>query len=415
VNHFRRRSGELFCEEVPLARIAREVGTPTYVYSSATLRRHARVFRQALRGLDFLACYAVKASPNLALLSLLREEGFGFDIVSGGELYRVLRAGAEPSKIVFSGVGKRREELAAALKAGILQFNCESEEELEQLAEVARRMRRIAPVAIRVNPEVDVRTHPYIATALSTSKFGIPASRARAAFRLAAGLPDLRVMGVACHIGSQISEVKPFVEAAKKVRALALRLRRDGHDIRHVDLGGGLGVPYGEGQEPPPPRVYGRALAEALRGVEAKVLFEPGRLLVANAGVLLTGVLLSKRGAGTRKFVVVDAAMNDLLRPALYDAHHEVEAVARSRGPSEVVDVVGPVCESTDVLARKRKLPRLGEGDLLVLRTAGAYGMSMSSQYNARPRAAEVLVEGERFRLVRRRESHADLVRGETT
>jgi diaminopimelate decarboxylase len=385
------------------------------VYSSATLRRHARVFQQALKGLDFLACYAVKAAPNLALLALLREEGFGFDIVSGGELFRVLRAGAQPSKIVFSGVGKRRDELAAALEAGILQFNCESEEELEQLAEVARGMRRIAPVAIRVNPEVDARTHPHIATALSTSKFGIPAGRARAAFRLAAGLPDLRVVGVACHIGSQIAEVKPFVEAAKKVRTLALRLRRDGHDIRHLDLGGGLGVPYGDGPEPPAPRVYGRALAEALRGVEARVLFEPGRLLVANAGVLLTRVLLGKRGAGTRKFVVVDAAMNDLLRPALYDAHHEVEPVGRPRRPDEVVDLVGPVCESTDVLARARKLPKLGEGDLLVLRTAGAYGMSMSSQYNARPRAAEVLVEGDRFRVVRRRESHADLVRGETT
>ena len=415
MNHFRRRSGELYCEAVPLARIAREVGTPTYVYSSATLRRHARVFQRAVRGLDFLACYAVKAAPNLALLALLREEGFGFDIVSGGELYRVLRAGAEPSKVVFSGVGKRRDELAAALKAGILQFNCESEEELEQLAGVARGMRRTAPVAIRVNPEVDVRTHPYIATALSTSKFGIPANRARAAYRLAAQLPDLRVVGVACHIGSQISEVKPFVEAAKKVRTLALRLRRDGHDIRHVDVGGGLGVPYGEGPEPPAPHVYGRALAEALRGVEAKVLFEPGRLLVANAAVLLTRVLLQKRGAGTRKFAVVDAAMNDLLRPALYDAHHEVEAVAPRRGPAEVVDLVGPVCESTDVLARARKLPKLREGDLVVLRTAGAYGMSMSSQYNARPRAAEVLVEGDRFRVVRQRETYADLVRGETT
>jgi diaminopimelate decarboxylase len=415
VNHFRRRSGELYCEDVPLARIAREVDTPTYVYSSATLRRHARVFRQALRGLDFLACYAVKAAPNLALLSVLREEGFGFDIVSGGELFRALRAGAEPSAIVFSGVGKRREEMAAALKAGILQFNCESEEELEQLAEVARAMRRKAPVAIRVNPEVDAKTHPYIATALSTSKFGIPAGRAPEAFRLAARLADLEVVGVASHIGSQIAEVKPFLEAARKIRALVERLRRDGHRIRHVDVGGGLGVPYGDGPEPAPPSEYGRVLSEALRGIEARVLFEPGRLLVANAGILLTRVLLEKRGAGSRKFVVVDAAMNDLLRPALYDAHHEIEPVAKSNGRSEVVDVVGPVCESTDVLARGRKLPRVAEGDLLVLRTAGAYGMSMSSQYNARPRAAEVLVEGSSFRVVRRRESYADLVRGEST
>jgi diaminopimelate decarboxylase len=415
VNHFRRRSGELYCEDVPLARIAREVDTPTYVYSSATLRRHARVFRQALRGLDFLACYAVKAAPNLALLSVLREEGFGFDIVSGGELFRALRAGAEPSAIVFSGVGKRREEMAAALKAGILQFNCESEEELTQLAEVARAMRRKAPVAIRVNPEVDAKTHPYIATALSTSKFGIPAGRAPEAFRLAARLADLEVVGVASHIGSQIAEVKPFLEAARKIRALVERLRRDGHRIRHVDVGGGLGVPYGDGPEPAPPSEYGRVLSEALRGIEARVLFEPGRLLVANAGILLTRVLLEKRGAGSRKFVVVDAAMNDLLRPALYDAHHEIEPVAKSNGRSEVVDVVGPVCESTDVLARGRKLPRVAEGDLLVLRTAGAYGMSMSSQYNARPRAAEVLVEGSSFRVVRRRESYADLVRGEST
>jgi diaminopimelate decarboxylase len=415
VNHFRRRSGELYCEDVPLARIAREVDTPTYVYSSATLRRHARVFRQALRGLDFLACYAVKAAPNLALLSLLREEGFGFDIVSGGELFRALRAGAEPSAIVFSGVGKRREELAAALKAGILQFNCESEEELGQLAEVARAMRRKAPVAIRVNPEVDAKTHPYIATALSTSKFGIPAGRAREAFRLAARLPDLEVVGVASHIGSQIAEVRPFLEAARKVRALTERLRRDGHRIRHVDVGGGLGVPYGDGPEPAPPSEYGRVLSEALRGIEARVLFEPGRLLVANAGILLTRVRLEKRGAGSRKFVVVDAAMNDLLRPALYDAHHEIEPVAKSNGRGEVVDVVGPVCESTDVLARGRRLPRVAEGDLLVLRTAGAYGMSMSSQYNARPRAAEVLVDGSSFRVVRRRETYADLVRGEST
>jgi diaminopimelate decarboxylase len=415
VNHFRRRSGELYCEDVPLARIAREVDTPAYVYSAATLRRHARVFRQALRGLDFLACYAVKAAPNLALLSLLREEGFGFDIVSGGELFRALRAGAEPSAIVFSGVGKRREEMAAALKAGILQFNCESEEELTQLAEVARAMRRKAPVAIRVNPEVDAKTHPYIATALSTSKFGIPAGRAREAFRLAARLPDLEVVGVASHIGSQIAEVKPFLEAARKIRALVERLRHEGHRIRHVDVGGGLGVPYGDGPEPAPPSEYGRVLSEALRGIEARVLFEPGRLLVANAGVLLTRVLLEKRGTGSRKFVVVDAAMNDLLRPALYDAHHEIEPVAKSNGRSEVVDVVGPVCESTDVLARGRKLPRVAEGDLLVLRTAGAYGMSMSSQYNGRPRAAEVLVEGSSFRVVRRRETYADLVRGETT
>jgi diaminopimelate decarboxylase len=267
---------------------------------------------------------------------------------------------------------------------------------------------------VRVNPEVDARTHPYIATALATSKFGVPAARARAAFRKAAALPALEVVGVACHIGSQIGEVRPFVEAAEKMRALYEELRGDGHDLRHLDLGGGLGVPYGDGPAPPPPDEYGRALAGVLRGIDAKVLLEPGRLLVANAGVLLTRVLLRKRGSAGRRFAVVDAGMNDLLRPALYGAHHEVETVQRPRRGAEAVDLVGPVCESSDVLARRRMLPPLETGDLLVLRTAGAYGMSMASQYNARPRPPEVLVDGARFRIVRRRETLADLVRGET-
>ena len=414
MNHFVRRRGELYCEKVPLARIADEVGTPAYVYSTATLLRHARVFRSALRGLDVLPCYAVKAAGNLALLSLLAKEGFGFDIVSGGELHRVLRAGADPRRVVFSGVGKRPEELEAALRAGILQINCESEEELEQLAAVARTMRRRAPIAIRVNPEVDARTHPYIATALATSKFGIPAARARAAFRAAAALRGLEVVGLACHIGSQIEKVRPFVEATRRMRELYLQLRADGHALRRLDLGGGLAVPYGDGPAPASPEEYGRALVRALRGIDARILVEPGRLLVANAGVLLTRVLLRKRGAGGRRFAVVDAGMNDLLRPALYQAFHAVEPVARPRSGAEVVDVVGPVCESADVLAPHRRLPRLEPGDLIVVRTAGAYGMSMASQYNARPRPAEVLVSGAQFRVVRRRESLDDLLRGET-
>ena len=415
MNHFRRRRGELFCEEVSLAALAEQVGTPAYVYSTATLVRHARVFKRALRGLDFLACFAVKSSPNLAVLALLRNEGFGFDIVSRGELHRALLAGADPRTVVFSGVGKRRDELQAALEAGILQFNCESEEELRQLSEVAVARGQRAPIAIRINPEVDAKTHPYIATALSSSKFGIPAARARKAFALAATLPGLEVVGVACHIGSQIAEVRPFVEAAGKLRELVLALRREGHLIRRVDLGGGLGVPYGVGPAPAGPEEYGRALTAALRGLDARVLLEPGRLLVANAGVLLSRVLLCKRGAGRRRFAVVDAGMNDLLRPALYDAHHEIEPVARPRPGREVVDVVGPVCESADVLARRRGLPPLEEGDLLAVRTAGAYGMAMASQYNARPRAAEVLVDGSSFRVVRQRESLDDLVRGETS
>jgi diaminopimelate decarboxylase len=414
MNHFRRRRGELWCEDVSLAEVAAEAGTPTYVYSTATLRRHARVFRLALRGLDVLACFAVKSAPNLALLALLSREGFGFDIVSGGELFRVLQAGGDAASIVFSGVGKREEEMAAALAAGIFQFNCESEEELEQLSGVAARLKRTAPVALRVNPDVDARTHRHIATALASSKFGIPAGRVRPAYRLLASLPGLRAVGVACHIGSQIASVKPFAQAAEKMRALVLQLRADGHDISRLDMGGGLGVPYGDGLEPPSPSEYGHALVRVLRGVDVKVLVEPGRLLVANAGVLLTRVLLRKQGHGSRRFVVVDAGMNDLLRPALYDAHHALEVVGRARPGAEVVDVVGPVCESADVLARRRRLPPLRAGDLVVLRTAGAYGMAMASQYNARPRPAEVLVDGRSWRVIRARESYKDLIRGES-
>jgi diaminopimelate decarboxylase len=417
VNHFQRKGGDLYCEDVPLAELAEEVGTPAYVYSTATLQRHARVFRAALRGLDHLACFAVKALPNLAVLSLLAKEGFGFDIVSGGELFRALKAGADVKRIVFSGVGKRQGELDAALKAGILQFNCESEEELEQLSAAALRRKTRARVAIRVNPDVNARTHPYIATALSTSKFGVPAARVRRAYRAAAALPGLQIQGVACHIGSQITEVKPFVEAALKMRALVETLRKDGHAIERLDMGGGLGVPYGSesaADAPASPREYGEALVKALEGLDVKVMFEPGRLLVANAGVLLTRVLLRKRGAGARRFVVIDAGMNDLLRPALYGAHHELEPVGRPRKPLELVDVVGPVCESADVLAKRRRLPALQTGDLLVLRSAGAYGMAMASQYNARPRPAEVLVDGRSWRIVRQRESLDDLIRGET-
>ncbi len=414
MNHFQRQKGELHCEGVPLSELAAAVGTPAYVYSRATLVRHARVFRSALRGLEVQACFAVKSAPNLAILALLAGEGYGFDIVSGGELFRVLQAGGDARRIVFSGVGKREDEMAAALDAGILQFNCESEEELEQLSGVAVRKQQVAPVALRLNPDVDARTHPHIATALSSSKFGVPARRARKAYRLAASLPGIRVVGVACHIGSQIASVRPFAQAAAKMRALVGQLRSDGHEILRLDMGGGLGVPYDDGAKQATPQEYGAALVRALQGLEVEVLVEPGRLLVANAGVLLSRVLLRKQGQGARRFVVIDAGMNDLLRPALYQAHHQIEPVGRPRPGSEVVDVVGPVCESADVLAKRRRLPPLAAGDLVVLRTAGAYGMAMASQYNARPRPPEVLVEGGSWRIIRARESYKDLVRGES-
>jgi diaminopimelate decarboxylase len=414
LNHFQRRRGELCCEDVPLSELAAEVGTPAYVYSKATLLRHARVFRSALRGLDALPCYAVKAAPNLALLGIFAGEGFGFDIVSGGELFRALQAGGEASKIVFSGVGKTDAELLAALQAGVLQINCESEEELHMLSRVAISRKTVARIALRVNPDVDAKTHPYIATALSTSKFGIPAARVRKAFKLAASLPGILVQGVACHIGSQIQKVAPFAQAAQKMRQLVLQLRQDGHEIRILDMGGGLGVPYGDGPEPASPREYGEALVAALKGLKVQVLVEPGRLLVANAGVLLSRVILRKEGQRGRKFVVVDAGMNDLLRPSLYQAFHEIEPVGRPRRGREVADVVGPVCESADVLAKRRTLPKLESGDLIALRTAGAYGMAMASQYNARPRPAEVLVDGRSWRIVRQRETYKDLIRGES-
>jgi diaminopimelate decarboxylase len=414
VNHFQRQKGELHCEGVPLSELAAAVGTPAYVYSKATLVRHARVFRSALRGLDLQACFAVKSAPNLAILALLAGEGYGFDIVSGGELFRVLQAGGDARRIVFSGVGKREDEMAAALDAGIFQFNCESEEELEQLSRVAVGKKQVAPVALRLNPDVDARTHPHIATALSSSKFGVPARRARKAYRLAASLPGIRVVGVACHIGSQIASVRPFAEAAAKMRVLVEQLRSEGHQILRLDMGGGLGVPYDDGAKQATPQEYGQALVRALEGLEVQVLVEPGRLLVANAGVLLSRVLLRKQGQGARRFVVIDAGMNDLLRPALYQAHHQIEPVGRPRRGSEVVDVVGPVCESADVLAKRRRLPPLAAGDLVVLRTAGAYGMAMASQYNARPRPPEVLVDRGSWRIIRARESYKDLVRGES-
>jgi diaminopimelate decarboxylase len=416
---------------VPLSRIAKKAGTPVYVYSANTLRRHARVFREAVSSIQPsgaagapaspLCCYAVKAAGTLALLALLRREGYGFDIVSGGELLRAQAAGARADTIVFSGVGKRDDELRAALKAGILQFNCESEEELHQLSRAARAMRKTAPVAIRVNPAVDAKTHPYIATALATSKFGIPAARAAAAYRLCASLPNLRAVGLACHIGSQIGEVRPFVEAARKLRTLFLELRASGHALRQLDLGGGLGVPYGERDAPASPEEYARALGEVLRGLDARLLFEPGRLLVANAAVLLTRVLLTKRGAGARRFAVVDAGMNDLLRPALYQAKHRIEAV-REPPPSirsaprrrDRFDIVGPVCESADLFAKQLAMHPPAPGELLAIRSAGAYGMSMASNYNARARPAEVLVDGARMRVIRARETLEDLLRGES-
>ncbi len=414
MNHFQPRRGVLHAEGVAVPELARAYGTPLFVYSTATLTRHWKVLQGSLRGLDATVCYAVKANSNLAVLSLFARLGSGFDIVSAGELYRVVKAGGDPRRVVFSGVGKRDDELAMALDAGVGTINVESAPELARLAAVARRMGVRAPIALRVNPDVDPKTHPYIATGLRESKFGVTVDEARRLYAAAVKDPHLDVRGIACHIGSQITTLRPFVDAVGRVRRLAEELGRAGIRLRHLDVGGGLGVTYKD-EAPPSPAEYGAAIKAALRGWDGEVHLEPGRVLVGNAGVLVTRVLYVKRH-GKKTFVVVDAAMNDLVRPAFYDAWHGIEpVVAPPRGARAVAcDVVGPVCESSDFLARDRKLPLPAEGDLLCVRTAGAYGFAMSSNYNSRPRAAEVLVDGGGAALARARETYPDLVRGES-
>lgn len=411
MNYFRYRGARLFAEGVPLDRIAQKVGTPTYVYSAATLRRHFGVLDQAFDGVPHLLCYSVKASSNLALLRLFWQEGSGFDIVSGGELSRVLEATGDASQVVFSGVGKTEDELAAALRAGILMFNVESAEELRLLDRVGRRLKRRAPFAIRVNPDVDPRTHRHVATGLATSKFGVPFAEAKELYRQSRSWKGVLARGVDCHIGSQLTDVAPVRAAIRLVADFYRSLRSEGLPLEALDVGGGLGITYRE-ERPPSVEEYARAVFEPLEGLGARLLLEPGRVLVGNAAVLLTQVLYRKR-TPAKRFVVVDAGMNDLIRPALYEAHHELWPLKKRAGRSAAVDVVGPVCESTDVLARSRRLVEPNQGELLAIMSAGAYGMSMASNYNSRPRPAEVLVDGERFRVVRRREATEDLWRGE--
>lgn len=413
MNHFQRQDGVLHAESIPLERLADTYGTPLYVYSSATLTRHWKVLHQSLAGLKHVVCYAVKANSNLSVLGLFARLGSGFDIVSGGELYRVLKAGGDPRKVVFSGVGKRDDEIAFALESRVRVLNVESAPELARVSIVARRLGVRAPIALRVNPDVDPKTHPYISTGLRENKFGVSVDESRRLYALAAKDPALQVKGIGCHIGSQITTLQPFMDAVGRVRAVAEDLRAQGIEVGHLDVGGGLGITYKD-EEPPHPDDYGRAIATALAGWKGEVFLEPGRVLVGNAGVLATRVLYVKKN-GKKTFVVVDAAMNDLVRPSFYGAWHTLEVAGPPREDDREVtcDVVGPVCESSDFLAQKRKLPGPRAGDLLVVRSAGAYGFAMASNYNARPRVAEVLVDGDTARLARRRETYADLVRGE--
>jgi diaminopimelate decarboxylase len=412
MDFFQYRGDTLHAEDVPLDRLAAEFGTPTYVYSRATLERHWHAFDEAFAGRPHLVCYAVKANGNLGVLNALARLESGFDIVSLGELERVLAAGGEARRVVFSGVGKRADEMRRALELGIRCFNVESEAELDRLNRVAGEVGRPAPVSLRVNPDVDPKTHPYIATGLKESKFGIDVADALAVYRRAADLPNLEVVGIDCHIGSQLTSLSPFLDALDRVLALIHRLADEGIALHHLDVGGGLGVRYRD-ETPPEPAEYAEAINARLGGLAMEVLIEPGRAIVANAGVLLTRVEYLKPTAH-RRFAIVDAAMNDLIRPALYEAYHEVVPVRRDGGGEEAAyDLVGPVCESSDFLARNRAL-RLAPGDLLALRTAGAYGFSMASNYNGRPRPAELMVDGDRIHVVRRRETCQDLYRGES-
>ena len=403
MNHFHLIDGHLHCEDVPLAEIADEVGTPVYVYSTATLVRHARIMREALAELDDpLIAYAVKANPNPAVLATLARAGMGGDIVSIGEYRRARAAGMPPERILFSGVGKTAEEMAEALAGGLLQFNLESVEEARTLSEVALAAGKRAPVAFRINPDVEAGTHAKITTGTADNKFGIPAADALAAFRAAHDLPGLDVTGVTVHIGSQLTSLAPLEAAFERLGALLITLREAGFDLTMADLGGGLGVPYGRGQpEPPSPADYGAMVARVTRNWGVRLAFEPGRLISANAGVLLSRVVRVKPGA-VHPWLIVDAAMNDLMRPALYDAHHDIDAVAPS-GKRMTANVVGPVCESGDTFAMGREMDMVDAGGLIVFRTAGAYGAAMSSGYNSRPLTAEVLVDGDRWALVRRR------------
>ncbi len=411
MDHFSYRAGQLYAEDVALADIAARHGTPCYVYSRATLERHWRVFDTALAGQPHLVCYAVKANSSLAILQLLARLGSGFDIVSVGELQRVLKAGGDPARVVFSGVGKRTDEMRAALEAGIRCFNVESESELRRLNDVAGALGMQAPVSLRVNPDVDARTHPYISTGLRDNKFGIAVDNALDAYRAAAELPHLRITGIDCHIGSQLTTVEPFVDALARVLVLVDRLQQAGISLRHIDLGGGLGIAYKASDTPPQPDSYVQALLEQLSGRALELLLEPGRAIAGNAGVLLTRVEYLKH-TPHRNFAIIDAAMNDLQRPALYDAWHDILPLAPRAGTAQVYDIVGPVCETGDFLGKNRVL-NITEGELLAIRSAGAYGFSMSSNYNSRPRAAEIMVDGDIIHVIRERETLDDLTRGE--
>lgn len=408
MHHFSQKNGVLHAENVSVRELAERHGTPLYVYSAATLTRHFQAFDSAFAAAPHLTCYSVKANSNLAVLRHLAGLGAGMDIVSGGELYRALLAGVPAQKIVYSGVGKKPAEIRQALAAGILMFNVESLQELMRINDVARDMGRIAQVSFRINPDVDPKTHPYISTGLKKNKFGLNIEHSLEAYSLARDLPAVEPVGIDCHIGSQLTSIDPFLEALDKLLAFYEQLKGMNLDIRYLDLGGGLGIPYNE-EEPPHPAEFGAALTGALKGIDLTVVLEPGRVIVGNAGILVTEVLYTKQ-TPSKSFVIVDAAMNDLVRPSLYGSFHRIEEVQPQGRAAGDVDVVGPICESGDFLAKDRQLPEVRQGELLAVYSAGAYGFTMSSNYNSRTRAAELLVDGDKVTVARRRESYESLV-----
>lgn len=416
MNHFEYKNGELFCEDVSVSDIAKEVGTPFYLYSRATLTRHFTAFDSSFEDIDHITCFAVKSCSNIAILSLFGNLGGGADIVSGGELFRALQAGVDPQRIIYSGVGKTEEELRYGLESNILLFNVESEQELHRLNSVAKAMDVKAPVSFRVNPDVDPKTHAYISTGLAKNKFGIPIREALDLYVQADEMEHIDVKGVSCHIGSQLTLISPFIEALRKIKDFVGRLAEKGITINYIDLGGGVGIIYDD-EEPPHPKEYAEAIKDEMSGLQATLIFEPGRVIAGNAGIMVTEVQYTKTNRGGEKekhFVVVDAGMNDLTRPSLYGAFHGIQPVKEKKGSPQVVDIVGPICETGDFLAKDRVFPPVEQGDMLAVLSAGAYGFTMASNYNSRPRVAEVMVAGDRFETIRKRESMESLIQGET-
>lgn len=411
MHFFKYRSGELFAEDIPVRKLAEKYGTPLYIYSYNTLLRHFKAYADAFNGYQHIICFAVKSNSNTAILRLFAKNGGGADIVSGGELYIALQAGIPSKKIVYAGVGKTEDEIRFALKSKILMFNVESENELREIDRVAGKMKAKATIALRINPDIDPGTHPYITTGLKKYKFGIPIEEALEYYKLASKLKNIDVIGVHKHIGSQITKVAPFVDALKRVLILIDELRAQGVEIKYLDAGGGLGISYKD-EEPPVPKDLAKNLIPLLEGRKLTLIMEPGRSIVGNAGILVTKTLYLKKGED-KEFVIVDAGMNDLIRPSLYEAYHHIVPVIRNKRDSIISDVVGPICESGDFLARKRELKRLKQGEYLAVMSAGAYGFSMSSNYNSRPRVAEVLVKDEKHFLIRKRQTYADLTRDE--